>query len=384
MAEFVARLVATLPAPLGPARRGEDTADAPLLLCRPGSRLLVQRGDAELAVVDANAEDAPVVRFPAPWPRRFGTCTVAPGGELAVFSGVHALRAVDATGAVRWEIRHGCWDGDCRTLHTAYEEYASDRSHEYADRGSAAFSADGTLVWAHIRGPVASAGPDAPEALPGPDASPGSDVLEEWLVIDAADGRILGRAGTDTAAIGSEHVPHPDPARMGLCVGEGQDGVPLLWGRWDGRRLSVEGFCAYERVLTSVSPSGDRFLTVTHCEETLGVHRIEDGSALCELDAGGSVPRHPEADPDDQDADVTLWDYACGFLDEETIVAGTSARDEEYGEQRHWLVRADAAGLRVSARIAYPFPVSGGVTALDDGTWYTVPEDGDALHIWSR
>ncbi|MER5370477.1 hypothetical protein [Streptomyces sp. NPDC002722] len=376
-----ARLVTTLAAPLDHVRK---TADAPHLLhwpdARPGSddgpsaglrRLLVQRGDTELIAVDPGDPDAAPVRFPTPWPRGFGTCTVAPDGGLAVFAGVHAVRAVDPSGAVRWEVAHGCWEGSCRTLHTTYEEYAADRRHLYADSGSAVFSADGTLVWAHIRGPVAASGPD-PEAL------------DEWLVIDAADGRVLGRAETGTVAAGSDHVPHPDPARMGLCVGEGQDGVPLRWGRWDGAELSVEQFCDDERILTGVSPSGDRFLTVTHYEETLGVHRIDDGSVLSELDTEHVVPRHPEADPDDGDADETIWDYECGFLDEETVIAGTSERDGEYGEQRHWLVSTAGAGMRLTAQVAYPFPISGVPTALGDGTWYTVSEAGDALHVWSR
>ncbi|MEU9847938.1 hypothetical protein [Streptomyces sp. NPDC047985] len=383
VAEVAARPVITLAAPLD---RRRDAADTPRLLRRPGKRLLVQRGDAELVVVDAgaigpdtagpdavgsDAEGATTFRFPSPWPSRYGAYAVAPSGDLAVFAGVHALRAMDRAGEVRWEILHGCWDSDCHTLHTTYEEYASDHSHGYADKGSAVFSADGTLVWAHIRGPVAAAGPD-PEAL------------DEWLVVDAADGRVLGRVPAETAAVGSGHIPHPDPTRMGLCVGEGQDGVPMLWGRWDGQRLSVERFCDDERILMAVSPSGDRFLTVTHYEETLAVHRIEDGSVLCELDARDGVPRHPEADPDDLDADELLWDYTGGFLDEETVVAGTSERDEEHGEPRHWLVSAGATGMRVSARITYPFPISGGATALGDGTWYTVSEAGDALHVWSR
>lgn len=133
-----------------------------------------------------------------------------------------------------------------------------------------------------------------------------------------------------------------------------------------------------------MSPSGDRFLTVTHYEETLGVHRIDDGSVLSELDTEHIVPRHPEADPDDRDADETIWDYECGFLDEETVIAGTSERDGEYGEQRHWLVSTAGAGMRLTAQVTYPFPISGAPTALGDGTWYTVSEAGDALHVWSR
>lgn len=149
-----ARLVATLTAPLD---RDRDAAYAPSVLRWPDRRLLIQRGDFEAVAVDLDDPSAPQTRFPAPWPRRFGTFTVAPGGDLAVFAGVHSVRAVDPAGAVRWEVRHGCWEGGCRILHASFEEYADSRSHLYADSGSAVFSADGSLVWAHIRGPVATA-----------------------------------------------------------------------------------------------------------------------------------------------------------------------------------------------------------------------------------
>src|ERR1700754_461260 len=101
-AQVTVRLVATVAAPLDPA-----SADAPQVLHWPGRRLLQQRGDTELAVRDL--DDGTEVRFPAPWPRRYGSATVSPTGDVAVFAGVHALRAVDSTGAVRWETRHGCW-----------------------------------------------------------------------------------------------------------------------------------------------------------------------------------------------------------------------------------------------------------------------------------
>lgn len=109
-----ARLVTTLAAPLDPAE-----ADAPSVLRWPSRRLLVQRSDRELVACDldelrSGTDEPTVTRFPAPWPRRFGTATVAPRRDLAVFAGVHALQAVDPAGAVRWEVRHGCWDCTCR------------------------------------------------------------------------------------------------------------------------------------------------------------------------------------------------------------------------------------------------------------------------------
>ncbi|WP_329451651.1 hypothetical protein OG894_24425 [Streptomyces sp. NBC_01724] len=359
-----ARLVATLTAPLD---RDRDAAYPPSVLRWPDRRLLIQRGDFEAVAVDLDDPSAAQTRFPAPWPRRFGTFTVAPGGDLAVFAGVHSVRAVDPAGAVRWEVRHGCWEGGCRILHESFDEYADSRSHLYADSGSAVFSADGSLVWAHVRGPVATAGPD-PEAL------------DEWLVIDAADGRVLGRADAQTVAAGSEHVPHPDPAQMGLSVGEGQDGAPLLWGRWDGTELSVEHFGEEERILTSVSPTGEHFLTVAHDLDSLALHRVSDGAVVAEIEAADAVPRHPDADPDDFDADDVMWDYECGFVDKETAISSTD-QDEEYGPVRHWLL--DATGMRPAGQVTYPFPVSGTPTALGDGTWYTVSGSGDAVHLWA-
>ncbi|MFD9122790.1 hypothetical protein ACFU6M_19580 [Streptomyces bottropensis] len=371
-----ARLVATHLAPLS-----SSEADAPYAEHGPGKRLLVQRGDTELVVrvlerpTDGSGESEPI-RFPAPWPRRFGTCAVAPTLDLAVFAGVHSVRAVDRTGAVRWEIRHHCWAGTGREpheTHGSYDEYADDRDHRYASSGSAGFSSDGTVVWAHVPGPVAEEGREREAAEPA---------KEEWLVIDAAEGRVLARADARAAAAGSVHVPHPDPSQMGLSIGEGQEGAPLRWGRWDGRTLSVSYFDDEDRILMAVSPSGDRLLTVTHDQDTLAAHAVTDGAVEAELGAD-TVPAHPEADADDEDEDATeaFWDYDGGFLDERTGIVGTVESDEEYGEGRHWLVDLSLMGL--GDRIAYPEPVSGPPRALGDGTWYTVSEAGDTLRVWS-
>ncbi|MFE5190372.1 hypothetical protein [Streptomyces sp. NPDC056628] len=358
-----ARLVVSLDAP-SPST-GFDTA--PCLTSGPASRLLVQRDDAELIVREL-AGWAPVstIRFPAPWPRGFGSWAVSPAADLAVFAGRHGLRAVDRAGHVRWELRHRCWAG-CAG-HTDVAGYADDRDHRYSDSGSVAFAADGKLVWAHVRGPSA-------------DADTGQDGAEEWLVLDAADGTVLDRAATGTAAAGSVHVPHPDPGQMGLSIGEGQDGAPLRWGRWDGRRLAVDAFGGADRVLLAVSPSGDRLLTVTHDQDTLAVHRTADGSVTATLDAD-AVPPHPAAEEDTEDDETRAYfDYEGGFVDEDTLVVGTAESDEEFGPGRHWLV--DPASMRLLDRLAYPVEVSGPPRALGDGTWYTVSAAGGALLVWA-
>lgn len=366
----LARLLTTIAPVLSPAE-----ADAPHVESwSPSSRLLVQRGDAELLVQELEAPvgdrgPARPVRIPAPWPRGIGQYAVAPSADVAVFSGAHALTAVDRTGAVRWEVRHRCWAG-CAS-HDSYEEYAHDRDHRYASSGSAAFSADGALVWAHVRGPLEQ------------DGQEGAAGMEEWLVLDAADGRVLARAATGSAAAGSIHVPPADPGRMGLSIGEGQDGAPLRWGRWDGATLSIESFADEDLVLSAVSPSGTRLLTVAHGQEALAVHRLVDGSAEpgpeAELHADAVIPRHPEAEPDDQDVEV-FWDYEAGFLDEDTVIAATVESDEESGAGRHWIV--DLAREGAVDPLLHPYPVTGTARALGDGTWCTVSPADHVMRIW--
>ncbi|MGA5822935.1 hypothetical protein ACPC54_34370 [Kitasatospora sp. NPDC094028] len=354
-----ARLVTTLAAPLDPAE-----ADAPSVLCRPGRRLLVQQSDSELIAYDldeltSGTGEPTVTRFPAPWPRRFGTATVAPQRDLAVFLGRHALRAVDATGTVRWEIGHGCWERRCRALHTSFDDYARSHDHRYPDSGSATFSADGSVVWAHIRKQFATdEGPQEP--------------TDEWLVLDAADGRVLGRADTQTTAYSSRHMPPPTPDRMGMDVNEGEEAQPILWGHWNGTELAVDRLGPGDRILLALSPSGDRMLTVGHEQDTLALHRVTDGSVVAEVAAETVAPSYD--DPED-----VWWDYDGGFLDAQTVVIGTT--DSDVGTELHWLV--DTARMRVTARIDYPFPISGSPKALGDGTWYTVSEAGDALHLWT-
>ncbi|MBB4985078.1 MULTISPECIES: hypothetical protein [Streptomyces] len=365
-----ARLHATLPALMSSPQAGP-----PELAGLPGRRTLVQRSDEEIAAQPLDdafaALPAAEVRFPAPWPRDRGTWEVAPDTSLAVFAGVHAVRAVEPSGATRWEVRHGCWHGACREMHASYEEYAEDRGHRYPDGGSVGFSADGALVWAHVRGP-----------LPEGELSP--DTVDEWLVIDAVSGRVLARGNAEAAAAGSEHLPHPtDPRRMGLGIGEGQDGAPLRLGSWDGERLDVT-YVEGDLCLMSVSPSGERLMTVSHDQDALSVRDFR-GLLLegLEWDAESVLPRHPDApsaDEDDEDEALACWDWAGGFVDETTLVVSTVECDDEWGEVRHWLL--DTTGTHGLRQIAYPSPPSGQPTALGNGAWATASESGDALHVW--
>lgn len=361
MTTITARLITTLAAPLDPAE-----ADAPAVLRWPDQRLLVQRGDTEFVAYDldeliSGAGEPTVTRFPAPWPRRFGTATVAPRRNLAVFAGVHALWAVDATGAVRWEIRHACWEV-CGGTHVSFDEYAHCDDHQSADRGSAVFSADGSIVWAHVRGPLPGDGEEV-------------DASDQWLVVDAADGQVLGRVDAETAAQSSRHVPTPLPCRMALGISEGQNGQPVLWGRWNGGELTLDRAGEDDdRILLAVSPSGDHFLTVTPDQDALGLHQVTDGSVVAELEVETVAARYRV------DHGEVWWDFAGSFLDAETVITGTT--DAELGTELHWLV--DTERMRVSDQISYPFPIAGSPGAVGDGTWSTVSEAGDGLHLWTR
>ncbi|MGW8763093.1 hypothetical protein ACWGN5_11410 [Streptomyces sp. NPDC055815] len=363
-----ARLHATVPAPLPSPAAGPSE-----IVGRPGCRLLVQRSDDEIVARPLDdayaARPGAEVRFPAPWPRDRGTWEVSPDASLAVFAGVHAVRAVEPSGATRWEIRHGCWYGACREFHASYDAYADRRDHRYPDGGSVGFSADGSLVWAHVRGPLAEG-----ESTP--------DAVDEWLVIDALDGRVLARADARAAAAGSDHVSHPaDPRRMGLSIGEGQDGAPLRLGSWDGEKLEVT-YVEGDLCLLSVSPSGDRLMTVSHDQDELAV-RDADGDVLDDLawDAESVLPPHPDAPADDPDEAPVYWDWAGGFVTETTLLASTDESDDEWGHTRHWLL--DTTRPHGLHPVVYPSPPSGQPTALGDGTWATRSESGDTLHVWT-
>ncbi|MCX5394995.1 hypothetical protein [Streptomyces sp. NBC_00094] len=347
-------------------------AGPPAIAGLPGRSMLVQRNDDE--VVARPLDDAFVpragadVRFPAPWPRHRGTWEVAPDASVVVFAGVHAVRVVEPSGATRWEVRHGCWYGACREMHTSYDEYADRPDHRYPEGGSVGFSADGTIVWAHVRGPL-------PEGELHPDA------VDEWLVIDAVSGRVLARADAEAAAAGSFHLPHPtDPRQMGLSIGEGQDGAPLRWGRWDGEEPAVDCLEG-DLCLLSVSPSGDRLMTISHDQDRLAV-RDSRGAVMetWEWEAEAVIPGHPDATSGDEDEPPACWDWAGGFLDETTLVVSTAESDDQWGQGRHWLI--DIAGSFGFVPIAYPSPVSCEPTALGNGAWSTVSESRDVLHVW--
>ncbi|AJF65091.1 hypothetical protein [Streptomyces vietnamensis] len=312
--------------------------------------LLLHGADLEVHELEAlfAGDRAPDVVFPLPWPGwGGGTHSVHPDLAFAAFSGQRSVRAVRADGTTRWVYEHACWDQAVGHPHTGDERQICGG----IESGSCQVSDDGRFVWAHV---VLEAGDD-------PD-----DYLEGWVVLDAEDGRELARLPLpDSVASGSWHLTHPDGVHMGLCVGMGQDGVLVYWGRWDGRQLTVhdglnEGL---DRILFDVHPDHAGFLTVEHYGNDLQLHAL-DGTVLAENE------------------DVR-WDHCCGFLDGDTVIATTRIEyDSDPEAHGTWLL--DARTLERRGRVRYPSgPADGSVRPLGDGTWLTYDATADTVHRWT-
>ncbi|MFG2012233.1 hypothetical protein ACGFNF_24545 [Micromonospora sp. NPDC048868] len=163
---------------------------------------------------------------------------------------------------------------------------------------------------------------------------------------------------------------------MGLSVGEGQDGSPLRWGRWDGSQLTVTRIGDDDRCLVDVSPCGTRLLTIDHWGRRPAIHRLPDGAVTHEV-ADHQILPHPQTPSDVEEE--PFWGYQCGFVDERTVIASTI---EGYGPPRHWLI--DTTRGDVLGQVEYPMPVSEDPMALGDGTWLTCcEEDPFRLLLWS-
>ncbi|MEV4282264.1 hypothetical protein [Actinoplanes xinjiangensis] len=288
--------------------------------------------------------------------------TAAPDQDIAVYAGVHGVRAVEATGAVRWEVRHGCWSGSDTHTSTSPDDDLFGETHEHADGGSVAVSADGSLVWAHVIGPLQN----DPET---------EDGQELWVVVDAGRGTVLGHVETSTTASNSAHTHHPAADQMGLSIGEGEEGSPALWGHWDGSELTVDEI-GIERVILDADPTGRHVLTTPVGQWSLTLHDLREGSVAGELDAADAVPKHPLNSDDGR----AYWDFEAAFLDGAAVIAGTSECDARYGQGRHWLV--STSEMRLEDEIAYPFPITGPPRSAGGNLWYTLSGERDQIHFW--
>jgi len=283
----------------------------------------------------------------------------SPDARYVVVCDQRELRAVNADGTVRWRVEHPCWG--CADM----VDHGSEPACGGIDGGSAYVNADGTQVWAHI----AAEWDDETETA------------EQWLVLDAADGTVLGSAGLPGASAGSGHLLHPDGCRAVLSVGFGQDGSAAFLGSWDGTTLTLheaddDGPLRFDtdRVVVDINPGGHLVLTTPHSDEYLAVHQMPDLGCLVQT-AAESIPQAPNVTS-------ASWDYAAAFLDSSTLLAVLDTRADDYMRD-HWLLDCDRGPI---GPIAYPVGSAEDITglvALGDGTWATIDATGD-LCLWAR
>ncbi|MBB5804686.1 hypothetical protein F4560_004454 [Saccharothrix ecbatanensis] len=183
-------------------------------------------------------------------------------------------------------------------------------------RGSAGFFPDGEHVWVYR-----------------PDAMLGRGEGDGWLVLRAADGRLVAEETLPTAGQGAGHVPHPDGVHMLLDVGEGQDGSLLFRGRLDGTALDVHAYPWNDRVLIGFSPDGNAFMTVDHSQADVAFHTFPAGERTYVVD----IDRLPQPEVDDEDLEVMVG-WGGGYLDATTAVVIVEWQsDDEEGRAFHLL-----------------------------------------------
>jgi hypothetical protein len=288
-----------------------------------GRRLAGVRRSARLAVFDLDAllagDPRPVAEFPVPWPGWAAPHAFTPDLTTAVCSGPDRVSAVGPAGDVRWEWRHES------------VPWGRDRT------GSAFVTVDGRQVWAVV---------------------PGTG-HPEWIVLDAGDGRLLGRFPLPWAANGHRHVAHPDGGLVGLNL-IADDACGVYWGRLTAEGLRVTEVCSDEEIVADVDPAGRLMATVNMSGYFVGLRRVPDGE---DDDGGDDVVAYA-------DSPRPRWSTRGGFLGPDTFLACSRVPE-------HWLFTA-ASGL--SGPIRYPGPATEYVRPLGDGTWLTA--HGETLSRW--
>jgi hypothetical protein len=147
---------------------------------------------------------------------------------------------------------------------------------------------------------------------------------------------------------------------MGLSVGEGQDGAPTLFGRWDGTELRMAQLDGDDRALIGIGPGGRTFVTLGHDDpQELTVHRMAG------FDVQGTVLAD---DLEEQSA----WEPGYGVVDDRTVVASTGSR--------HWLIDVDT--LEVRGPLRYPAETGEIPAGFGDGTWLTTIPGTYDVSVW--
>lgn len=283
---------------------------------------LVTSGAGALSVVDERLVEVARFNRRSTWR---GHHWVTPDLERAVLSERDRVSMIDAAGGEVWTTTHHPW---------------GDRGSE---TGSCWISNDGRHVWATV---------------------PSADGPDEWWVLDAGDGRVLGKAPLSCYAAGSHPISHPDGRHVGLSVGEGQDGADVYWAWWEGEPR-VTRLNARDRVLCAVRPNGRDFLATPHgCgSKAITVHVFPGGEVRARLDPNGIL----------EDGD--WFDFQAGYVTNDVVLVGSVE-----GE-RHFALAADT--LAPVDEVAYPTNAAkGGISTSGRGTWLTADYLTGRHQLW--
>jgi hypothetical protein len=292
----------------------------------PMTGWLVTTQAPELIVVDEQL--AELKRFPLPSTWRGGH-SVTPDLQLAAISQLDHVALIDADGREVWRRPHPAW------------------GNSESESGSCWVNTDGARIWATVP----------------PDADHNAD---EWWVLDAITGDVLGVAPLECRAAGSHHVPHPDGVHVGLSVGEGQDAVQVYWGRWDGRPI-VTRLDSHSRVLVDVRPDGSQYLAMPHGEDrTVTVHAFPSGAVQASID---------EADLSEDGDDADGFDFCGGYVTNELALISTLEL------RRHLVLAADT--LAFVDEVDYEHDaVLDVLTPTGRGAWLTGDYTTGHYQIW--
>jgi hypothetical protein len=286
----------------------------------PGVGWLVTRKTGALVVIDETL--ATIARFGRSSTWR-ASHWATPDLERAVLSERDRVVLIDRDGRTVWQVHHDPW------------------GNSGSESGSCWVSPDGRVVWATV---------------------PSADGADEWWVLDAADGNILGVAALQCCAAGSEPIPHPKGKHIGLSVGEGQDGCEVYWGHWDGR-VHVSRLDARDRVLCAVRPDGTAYLATPHGGGALTVHSFPTGDVRARLSDS------------DVFGDDDRFEFQAGYVTNDIVLVGSTE------EERHLLLRADT--LEVVAEIEYPEGATrGGISPTGSGAWLTCDYLSGRFQLW--
>ncbi|MFD9437086.1 hypothetical protein [Streptomyces sp. NPDC060002] len=290
--------------------------------------------------------------------RHVSSFAVSPDLARVVVGRKDQIRLVDEHGNVLWSVQHTPWGTG------------------YSYSGSCEFSADGNAIWATV--PETELGSeeedglweddeddeDVETAASSGDWSAPESWGDQWWVIDAATGKVIGRKWLGCEATGSVTLRHPDQVHMGLSVGEGQDGSRIYWGSIHEGSPQVVTTGDVSRSLVDLHPDGFAYLTLPRDSEGITIHDFSSKAAIAHRPNGDFL-------------ESGEWPLHAQYLDRGTVLLETV--DAKWNCARH--LAFDARSLEFLGEVTYPTGVSrSAFHSVHAGTWAT--SDASGLYQW--